>query len=693
MRKPFSSFATLALATVVSMLAGLWAPHVWSQQPPIEPVDAAGPVQEIVVNDQRYSVDLEVPIDANPMQESQAADGTRVLSKPGGSDPLSAVYVPVDDTDQRAVRYLPEFVGSADAVCPVDQVNAGTLSGNGATWVAAAPEMDLGQDDLTQIGQTNEGLPMFAVPGDEQLENLFVANNSGQGPNSLVRYVQVDSDNTPVALADGFVFAGQEFSATPGTVPSLDGLVKVGCAGLFPVLAPAADQPFTTVALAVNGAPASFEGAPPIAETQGEPSTPAPGTPESTPPPATAAPPTEVPPTAVPPTEVPPTAVPPTAVPPTAVPPTAIPPTEVPPTAVPPTAVPPTEAPPTAVPPTEVPPTAVPPTAVPPTAVPPTAAPPTAAPPTAAPAVNVPAVQDVPGAEEGDVEPTAVPPTPNPAEPTPTPRPPRPTPTPVVYQPPASVATASVQVASTPAVQPTALQCAGVIGQMDNDGVPDRLPRQVQYAGQSYVFTGPVSSEGLGDTREISCVGPFVVIQVEGSDTLYLGVQNATETLYAFERTAAFTVQSQTYDTQTPNRLAMPDTDSGPGATYRATEPMEPVSYSSLSLVLYVSDADAATHDRILGFSVANDAFGEFVPEGQAEQAGQEVIDKAAQYDIPSQFVIGSQRYVLVALWTPLGTTTNGWLTLYGVDGEAAPDQLIGLDPRNTGLLVFNRED
>ena len=666
---------------------GMWAPLVWSQNaPPIEPVDD-NISQELVVNDQRYSVDLEVPIDANPMQEVQTADGTRVLMKPGGSDPLAAVYVPTDDSNQRALRYLPQYVGAGDAVCPVDQVDAGTLSGDGVTWVAAAPEMDITGADLIDIGQTSDGLAILSVQGDEELIDLFVANNSGQGPNALVRYTQVNAENTPTQLAEGFTFAGQEFTATPGSVPSLDGLVRVGCAGLFPILAPAADQPFTSVALSVNGAPASFEGAPPT-DAPAEPSTPAPGTPAVTEPPATAVPPTEVPPTEVPPTEVPPTEVAPTALPPTEVPPTAVPPTE-----VPPTAVPPTEVPPTAVPPTEVPPTEVPPTAVPPTAVPSTEVPPTAVPPTAEPPANVPAVQDVAGAEVGEVQPTAVPPTPDPAQPTPTPVAPRPTPTPGVYQAPASVATAPVQVASTPAVQTTALECVGVIGTMDDQGVPDRLPRQLQYAGQSYAFSGPVSSADLAEGTEVSCVGPFVVMQFEGSDTLYLGIQNAPETLYAFEQSTAFTVQAQTYDTQTPNRLAMPDTDSGPGATYRATAPLVPVSYSSVSMVLYVSDASATAHDRILGHSVSADAFGEYVPEGQAEQASQEVVDKAGQYGIPSQFVIGSQRYVLVALWTPFGTTTNGWLTLYGTDGEAAPEQLIGLDPRQIDCLVFNRDD
>ncbi len=54
--------------------------------------------------------------------------------------------------------------------------------------------------------------------------------------------------------------------------------------------------------------------------------------------------------------------------------------------------------------------------------------------------------------------------------------------------------------------------------------------------------------------------------------------------------------------------------------------------------------------------------------------------------------VLDGQRYILVALWTPFGTTTNGWLTLYGIDGEAAPERLVGLDPRRDDLLVFNAE-
>ena len=72
MRKPFSSFATFALTITLSMMMGFWAPLVLSQGVPIEPVSVETS-QELVVNDERYSIDLEVPIDASAMQEAEAA--------------------------------------------------------------------------------------------------------------------------------------------------------------------------------------------------------------------------------------------------------------------------------------------------------------------------------------------------------------------------------------------------------------------------------------------------------------------------------------------------------------------------------------------------------------------------------------------------------------------------------------------
>jgi hypothetical protein len=117
-----------------------------------------------------------------------------------------------------------------------------------------------------------------------------------------------------------------------------------------------------------------------------------------------------------------------------------------------------------------------------------------------------------------------------------------------------------------------------------------------------------------------------------------------------------------------------------------------PSLYSSLSLEIYVADPEAGLPDRLLGYSVGNDAFGEYVVEGSAEAATQEVLDRAESFGIHPTLVLEGQRYVLVALWTPFGTTTNGWLTLYAVDGEAAPYQLAGLDPRRQDLLIFNAE-
>ena len=109
----------------------------------------------------------------------------------------------------------------------------------------------------------------------------------------------------------------------------------------------------------------------------------------------------------------------------------------------------------------------------------------------------------------------------------------------------------------------------------------------------------------------------------------------------------------------------------------------------------FVSDAEATQPERILGFAVDQDVFGLYLPEGEAEPASAEVQQRAEALGIHPTLTLGTepQVYVLVELWQPFGTTTNGWVTLYGPEGEAAPEQLVGIDPRRLDLLVFNRQE
>src|SRR5690606_16259026 len=129
-------------------------------------------------------------------------------------------------------------------------------------YVAAGPELDYTPDTLEPVGTTDGESTIYSIPGDSELVNLFVAQNQGQGPNSLVRYVVQTPEGAPGNLDQPMTFGGQAFNLAPGAIASLDGLVRVGCAGLFPAYASAPDQPFTAIALDVAGQVVSYEAVP-----------------------------------------------------------------------------------------------------------------------------------------------------------------------------------------------------------------------------------------------------------------------------------------------------------------------------------------------------------------------------------------------------------------------------------------------
>jgi hypothetical protein len=57
----------------------------------------------------------------------------------------------------------------------------------------------------------------------------------------------------------------------------------------------------------------------------------------------------------------------------------------------------------------------------------------------------------------------------------------------------------------------------------------------------------------------------------------------------------------------------------------------------------------------------------------------------------PDLVLAGGRRYLLINLWSPIGTTTNGWVTLYSSDGEQVADTLLATDPRSLDLFIYRR--
>jgi hypothetical protein len=57
----------------------------------------------------------------------------------------------------------------------------------------------------------------------------------------------------------------------------------------------------------------------------------------------------------------------------------------------------------------------------------------------------------------------------------------------------------------------------------------------------------------------------------------------------------------------------------------------------------------------------------------------------------PDLVLAGSGRYLLVNLWSPIGTTTNGWVTLYSSAGDGVANTLLATDPRSLDLFIYRR--
>ena len=90
---------------------------------------------------------------------------------------------------------------------------------------------------------------------------------------------------------------------------------------------------------------------------------------------------------------------------------------------------------------------------------------------------------------------------------------------------------------------------------------------------------------------------------------------------------------------------------------------------------------------------VDGDVIAEYIPEaGDVVEPPSELRTRAEEAGINPDLVLGGgRRYLLVDLWSPIGTTTNGWVTLYATTGDVGADTLLATDPRSLDLLVYRR--
>jgi len=237
-------------------------------------------------------------------------------------------------------------------------------------------------------------------------------------------------------------------------------------------------------------------------------------------------------------------------------------------------------------------------------------------------------------------------------------------------------------------VPAAARRCQGDPGPIGSNGLPERLPSRIQLSGVAYSFAEQVTASDTLQLTRLGCVGPFEAATAAGtnvSQVIYLRIGQSAQTFYRFEATTSFDVRfSVTGDARVITAADQ---------TYVLSQSWQRSIYSSVTMVVYAEDAAAADPPVIYGVKVDGDVIAEYVPEGgDVVEAPEELRAEAEALGVNPDLILGGgRRYLLVNLWRPIGTTTNGWVTLYSSVGEGVADTLLATDPRSLDLLIYQR--
>lgn len=240
--------------------------------------------------------------------------------------------------------------------------------------------------------------------------------------------------------------------------------------------------------------------------------------------------------------------------------------------------------------------------------------------------------------------------------------------------------------------------CAGTIGDLDANGLPSRLPRQIQLRGVSYSFIRIEQSSAVGKLTRIGCVGAFEAASAENVDAakvLYLRVPGAAGSgnVFRFESISTVTVTLQV--SGQPRTISLKAADNSTAASYTVRTSWGRLLYSSVTVILYVEDVKAANPAIIYAYDVSSDVIGQYEPAGEIQNASDAVQAAAKTAGInPDLTIAGGTRYILTAVWTPSGSTANGWVTFYAPTGTAQgqAQTLLGRDPRQPDLQIYGRD-
>jgi hypothetical protein len=233
--------------------------------------------------------------------------------------------------------------------------------------------------------------------------------------------------------------------------------------------------------------------------------------------------------------------------------------------------------------------------------------------------------------------------------------------------------------------------CFGDPGELDDQGIPSRLPTRIQLGGVAYVLVGPADPDDVGTLTRIRCVGPFEAAasdQADQADVVFLRIIDPTggdRSVYRFEAAPTFQVQFEI--TERPQIITAAD------QRYRLTQVWQPSVYSSTTVVLFVADtanpAPEVVYAVDVSQTVVGDSIGEYRLSAEPTEPPEQVATAAEQAGLHPDLTIDGRSYQLVDVFLPAGSTRNGFVTLFQSTVEGASAPLLGRDVRRLELFIF----
>ena len=264
----------------------------------------------------------------------------------------------------------------------------------------------------------------------------------------------------------------------------------------------------------------------------------------------------------------------------------------------------------------------------------------------------------------------------------------------VQLQPPAVVPTLLPNVPPPAAATaiPTA-QCPGEVGPINAQGVPTHLPNRFQLGGSAYSFVRVEDAGKAGKLTRIGCIEAFEALstdQANRSKVIYLRStgQGASQHLYRFEAAVTFQVRIEV-----TGRPAVISAGAQPDEQYQLQQTWQPAIHAGTTVILFAADPKAAAPTTYYGVNVHNTVVGAVIGEYQLQEGSAQpsaaMVTAASQVEMNPDLTVDGRLYLLVNIYRPVGTTTNGFVTLFAANQEGHPILLLGRDKRRPELFIY----